>query len=189
MTDANDDDFHFFDATVGHAIPDDYLLEIGRGVYIWSQIENTLCALAVSVHGKAWLDSVATLIKKTGLPFRTMLDIVKSKTNQAGVEQKQIEIFEQIDALYVQRNQYLHGIWGRVSGPKGSAVGLQQWSKESFDNFRHVPLVELIYFRNGCMQLLPKIHGLFESLHGAKGITIDDDGSISPVSEKPEKRN
>lgn len=187
MTEATDDGFHFFEAIVGHAIPDDYLLEIGRGVFIWAQIENTLCALAVSVHGKAWLDSIATLIKKSGLPFRTMFDIVRSKINHAGANQEQIEMFKQLDTLYFQRNQYVHGIWGRVSGPKGSAVGLQQWSKEALENFRHVPLGELVNFRESCVQLLPKVYGMFESLHGAKGITIDDNGTISAVSENPEK--
>jgi hypothetical protein len=82
-----------------------------------------------------------------------------------------------------------HSVWGHVSGPKRAAVGIQEWSNDSYDKFRHIELEEIETFASECASasesLMKTAIPLF---HGATAIVVDDGDGLTKRHEKPEGR-
>ena len=179
MTNADKSRFTLFSST-GAELPIEYYAAIGRALYRWSQLEATVCSLATSIQGPSWLAAIEDLRGLNGFKVKNVFQQLKAAARKKTALGPTMEALDQAEELYSARKILFHSMWGVVSGPLGAAVGFQEWSNDSYDNFRHVPLEEIEAFASKCavvsQSLMKTAIPLF---HGAAAVVVDDGDGLT----------
>lgn len=172
-------DFTHFSAT-GKELSTDYYLAIGRALYRWSQLEAAVCTLAASVQGPNWLEAVRQLRGPHGFKVKNVFEQLKAEANRRKNNSTVLGDLDSAERLYVSRKVLFHSVWGHVSGPNGTAIGIQEWTNETYDNFRPVTLPELSAFAADCastwQRLMTSAIPLF---HDSRAILVDDGDGLT----------
>jgi hypothetical protein len=181
-------EFTHFDMTLSD-LPPEYYLAIGHALYRWSQLEGTIGALAVSIQAPKWLEAVQELRPRGTFNLTDLLRRIKNALTQCEGHEGALEHLERAESLFKSRKALFHSVWGRVSGPQRSAVGIQEWSAEDYSNFRVVPLDELVSFGADCASTAK---GLLKTaiplLHGSETLVVDDGDGLTKVESKTADR-
>lgn len=171
--------FTHFSAT-GAELPVQYYSAIGRALYRWSQLEATVCALAASIQGPVWLEAVKDLRGPHGFKVKNVFQQLKAAARKLADFESALDDLDRAEHLYSARKILFHSVWGQVSGAKRTAVGIQEWSNESYDNFRHIELEEIEEFASECASasesLMKTAIPLF---HGSNTIAVDDGDGLT----------
>jgi hypothetical protein len=171
--------FTHFSAT-GFELPVQYYTAMGRALYRWSQLEATVCALAASIQGPSWLEAVKDLRGPHGFKVKTVFRDLKAAARKRAASEPALDDLDRAENLYSARKILFHSVWGHVSGSKRAAVGIQEWSNDSYDNFRHIELEEIETFASDCAfiseSLMKTAIPLF---HGAASIVVDDGDGLT----------
>jgi hypothetical protein len=177
-------DFTHFDMTPSD-LPPEYYLALGRALYRWSQLEGTIGALAVSIQAPKWLEAIQELRPRGSFNLTELLRRIKKVLAQCEGHEGALEHLARAEGLFKSRKALFHSVWGRVSGPQRSAVGIQEWSAEDYAKFRPVPLTELVTFGADCASTAK---GLLETaiplLHGSEALVIDDGDGLTKGQSK-----
>jgi hypothetical protein len=139
---------HF--SSTGSELPVQYYTAIGRALYRWSQLESTVCILAGSIQGPSWLEAVKDLRGARGFKVKNIFQQLKVAASERVASAPTLEDLNRAEKLYSARKILFHSVWGVVSGPEEAAVGIQEWSNDSYDNFRYIPLEEIEALASDC---------------------------------------
>lgn len=164
----------------GAELPAEYYFEIGRAFYRWSQLEGIVCTLATSIMAMPWLDAMDRLRSRNGFKVKNIFEQLIAAARRKNASELTLENLKRAQALYETRKVFFHSMWGHVSGGTSVAVGIQEWTSASYDNFRHVPLEEIRCFASDCAlafeSLMKTAIPLF---HGATAIVVNDDDGLT----------
>src|SRR4051812_48708555 len=120
------DDFTHFGSTDSD-LPAEFYCAMGRVLYRWSQLEATLCMVAVSTMELRWLDAIAQLRGSTGFAIKNLFPQIRKAMQKKGADATSIEVaLTHAQTLYDARKRYFHSMWGFVSGPNQIGVGVQE---------------------------------------------------------------
>jgi hypothetical protein len=171
----------------GAELPAEYYSEIGRALYRWSQLEGAVCTLATSIMPMPWLDAMDRLRSRNGFKVKNIFEQLIAAAQKKNDSELAVQNLKRAQALYEARKVFFHSVWGHVSGSAATVVGIQEWTSESYDNFKHVPLKEIAEFASECAatfeSLMKTIIPLF---HGSESVTVNDDDGLPRGLEKPE---
>ena len=164
-------------------LPAEHYIAIGRSLYRWSQLEGVVCALGNSIHKASWLEAMTELRRSGGFQVSRMFKLLKDKARTLDGSELAMADLECAEKLFASRKELFHSVWGYVTGPKHSAVGIQEWAIDDYSNFRPVELAELEKFATDCAttweSLLRTAVPLFHA--GSSAIVVDDsDGLTKP---------
>jgi hypothetical protein len=105
---------------------------------------------------------------------------LSAAARKRGASSLVLEDLSKAEGLYSLRKILFHSIWGHVTGPERAAVGIQEWSNDSYDNFRPVELAELQTFAADCdatsESLMERAIPLF---HGSEAIVVNDGDGLT----------
>jgi hypothetical protein len=153
---------------------------MGRALYRWSQLEATVCALAASIHGPLWLEAVKDLRGPRGFKVKNVFQQLKAEAPKRPGSERTLDDLDQAEKLYLARKILFHSVWGHVGGAKRANVGIQEWSNDSYDNFRHIELEEIETFASECASASERLMKTAIPLfHGTAAIVIDDGDGLT----------
>lgn len=174
----------------GAELPREYYAAIGRALYRWSQLEATVCTLAASIQGPIWFDAVADLRGPNGFKVKNIFQQLRAVAGKRCADQSLMDDLNRAELLYSARKAFFHSMWGRVSSAEEAAVGIQEWSNSSYDNFRCVTLNEIEVFASECtaawQSLMQTALPLF---HGAPTIGVDNSDGLTKGIQAAELRD
>lgn len=170
---------HF--GTTEAELPVEYYQSIGRSLYRWSQLETTVGTLAVSILDIPWLEAMQRLRGSKGFNTTSNFEMLLARALKRGANDETLKPIENARHLFERRKVLFHSVWGTMTGHGvAAAVGIQEWSNTSYDNFRAVPLTELDSFATECrrtwVELMERTIPFF---HGTSAIVIDDSDGMT----------
>jgi hypothetical protein len=124
----------------GAELPPEYYVAIGHALYRRSQLEGAVCTLATSIMGMPWLDAMERLRSRNGFKVKNIFEQLLAAARKKSASEAAVTHLQEAEALYTARKILFHSMWGHVSGATAVAVGIQEWTSSSYDNFRPVPL-------------------------------------------------
>jgi hypothetical protein len=161
-------------------LPVQYYTAIGRALYRWSQLEATVCALAASIQGPSWLEAVKELRKPHGFKVTHVFRDLKAAARKRAASGPALDNLDRAENLYSARKILFHSVWGIVSGTERAAVGIYEWSNDSYDNFRHIPLEEIEAFASACAATSRTLMNTAIPLfHRSTAIVVDDSDGLT----------
>jgi hypothetical protein len=153
---------------------------IGRALYRWSQLEATVCALAASIQDPSWLEAVKDLRGRHGFKVKNVFQQLKATARKRASSEPTLDDLDRAENLYSARKILFHSVWGHVSGAKRVTVGIQEWSNDSYDNFRYIELEEIETFASECASASESLMKTGIPLfHGAPAIVVDDGDGLT----------
>lgn len=186
MSSAETPEFTHYRMEPQYELPPEYYWAIGRALYRWSQVEGTIAALAVSIHSPIWMEALNQLRPRGRFNLTELLRRLTIAAEAVDGGEATVRHIESAKELFIARKELFHSIWGRVAGPNGASVGIQEWSLEDHANFRAVSLDELMAFSAKCAEVA---QGLMKDgiplFHGTASFVIDDeDGLTKPFDSE-----
>lgn len=156
-------------------LPAGYYTSIGRALYRWSQLESTVGLLAASLFKMPWLDAMQRLRGGKGFNTTGNFELLISQAQKRKANDRTLKAIEHAQKLFELRKVLFHSVWGHLTGNGVTAVGIQEWSNTSYDNFRTVSLAELDAFAAECREVwIEFLNEVLPHFHDAKAIAIDD---------------
>lgn len=170
---------HF--STTEAELPGEYYQSIGRALYRWSQLESAIGMLAVSLLDIPWLEAMQRLRGTRGFNTTGNFEMLTAHARKRGASDETLRPIEDARNLFERRKALFHSVWGITTGHGVSAaVGIQEWSNTSYDNFRAVPLTELDGFATECRRTWVKLmEHTIPFFHGASAVVVDDSDGMA----------
>lgn len=182
--------FTHFSSTAAE-LPISYYTAIGRALYRWSQLEATVCSIAASIQGPFWLQALKELRGSRGFAVKKVFQQLRAAAQRRESPSQVLQDLSNAERLYSLRKTYFHSVWGHITGPNRAGVGMQEWSNDTYDNFKAVELSELEAFAADCAATS---EGLMKTaiplFHSSPTIAVDDgDGLTKALEWSPEHRS
>jgi len=127
-----------------------------------------------------WLDAVKDLRGPHGFKVKNVFQQLKAAARKLAAFELTLDGLDRAENLYSARKILFHSVWGHVSGAKRAAVGIQEWSDDSCDKFRHIELEEIETFASECASASESLmKNAIPHFHGTTAIVVDDGDGLT----------